>query len=82
MTMKLHCAAILFDSDGVLVHSQPVIDRVLRNWAAEHGLPPDRVIELSRGRRDVELVQLVAPWLNAERGSSAGAARTGRPRRH
>jgi len=66
MPSTLRCAGILFDCDGVLVDSQPVIDRVLREWAAAHGLDARRVPELSRGRRDVELVRLAAPWLGAD----------------
>lgn len=65
MPSTLLCAGILFDSDGVLVRSQPVIDRILADWAAKHHLDPQEVIELSRGRRDVELVRMVAPWLDA-----------------
>lgn len=66
MYSTLRCAGVLFDADGVLVHSQPVIDRIVREWAAGQGLDPQKTVELSRGRRDVELVQAVAPWLDAE----------------
>lgn len=66
MPLRLRCAALLFDSDGVLVDSHSVIDRVLRAWSARHGLDTDRVIELSWGRRDIELVGLAAPHLDAE----------------
>lgn len=66
MPLRLRCAALLFDSDGVLVDSHSAIDRVLRAWSARHGLDTDRVIELSWGRRDIELVGLAAPHLDAE----------------
>lgn len=60
------CAAVLFDLDGVLVASQPLIERQLRSWAASHGLDADTVVGLSHGRTDVELIGEVAPHLDAE----------------
>ncbi|PRX00909.1 UNVERIFIED_ORG: beta-phosphoglucomutase-like phosphatase (HAD superfamily) [Actinomadura viridilutea] len=66
MYSTLRCAGVLFDCDGVLVHSQRVSDRILGEWAANHGLDTQKTVELSRGRRDVELVRMVAPWLDAD----------------
>ncbi|MFD2467539.1 HAD-IA family hydrolase [Amycolatopsis silviterrae] len=63
----LSCRAVLFDLDGVLVDSMPTIVRQLREWAAGRGLEPDRVVELSHGRGNLDLVRLVAPDLDAER---------------
>ncbi|GAA2230690.1 hypothetical protein GCM10010232_16300 [Streptomyces amakusaensis] len=63
----LSAGAVLFDLDGVLVDSAPVIDRVWRAWAAQHGVPWDRVHPLLPGRRAVETVALLAPHLDAER---------------
>jgi sugar-phosphatase len=62
----IQCQAILFDLDGVLVDSMGLIERILREWAAGHGLDGDKVIELSRGRRDVDVVRLIAPHLDAD----------------
>lgn len=61
----LVCSAVLFDLDGVLVDSTPVVERVWRGWAAEHGLDPDYVIEWAHGRRSVETIRRVAPWMDA-----------------
>ncbi|WP_346151670.1 HAD-IA family hydrolase [Nonomuraea recticatena] len=58
--------AILFDLDGVLVDSLGVIERILREWAAEHGLDGDEAVALSHGRRDIDLIRLLAPHLDAE----------------
>lgn len=63
----LSCRAVLFDLDGVLVDSMPTIVRQLREWAAGRGLEPDRVVALSHGRGNLDLVRLVAPDLDAER---------------
>src|SRR5579864_2122557 len=61
----LVCSAVLFDLDGVLVDSTPVVERVWRGWAAEHGLDPDYVIKWAHGRRSVETIRRVAPSMDA-----------------
>ncbi|MEU5695795.1 HAD-IA family hydrolase [Actinosynnema sp. NPDC020468] len=63
----LACRAVLFDLDGVLVDSMPTIVRHLRDWAVAHGLDADRVVELSHGRSNVDLIRVVAPFLPVER---------------
>ena len=70
----LHCAAILFDLDGVLVDSSECVERTWRRWAARHGLDPAHVIEFAHGRRTFETVQLVAPNLVAADEVAALAA--------
>jgi sugar-phosphatase len=59
--------AILFDMDGVLIHSAPAVERVWRAWAAAHGLDPARVVEQAHGRRSIETIRAVAPAMDAER---------------
>ena len=61
----LTCSAVLFDLDGVLVDSTPAVERVWRGWATEHGLDPDYVIKWAHGRRSVETIRRVAPWMDA-----------------
>jgi mannitol-1-/sugar-/sorbitol-6-phosphatase len=63
---RFSCSAILFDLDGVLVDSTRSVDRQWRLWAREIGIDPERVIEIAHGRRTVEVVNLLAPHLNAE----------------
>lgn len=60
----MRCRALLFDLDGVLVDSLPVVARVLRAWAATRGLDPDLLIKTSQGRRTSEMLRSVAPWLD------------------
>ncbi|WP_312866083.1 HAD-IA family hydrolase [Rhizobium mongolense] len=57
---------MLFDMDGVLVDSIPQIEQSLRHWASKHNLDADHVVELSHGRRDQDVVQLAAPFLDVE----------------
>jgi len=53
--------------DGVLMDSTPSVERVWRNWAAQHGLDPDRIAPLAHGRRSIETIRAVAPELDAEK---------------
>jgi sugar-phosphatase len=62
----LECEAVLFDLDGVLVDSLGAAERILREWAASRGVDGDRAVELSHGRRDVDLVALLAPHLDVQ----------------
>lgn len=72
---RLRCSAVLFDLDGVLVDSHPTIERILREWAIGNAVDPDVAVAESQGRRDVDLVALVAPHLNADEGARELIAR-------
>lgn len=61
-----HCAAILFDLDGVLVDSTRSVTRQWRLWAEEHSIDPDYTISVAHGRRSIEVIQMLAPHLPAE----------------
>ena len=60
------CAAILFDLDGVLVDSTGSVTRQWRRWADEHDIDPQKVVEIAHGVRTIEIVQKLAPHLDAE----------------
>jgi sugar-phosphatase len=60
------CAAILFDLDGVLVDSTGAVDREWRAWAKRKGVDPDAVMAIAHGVRTLEVIQRVAPHLDAE----------------
>jgi sugar-phosphatase len=49
----------------VLVESMALIERILREWAAEHAIDADLAVAMSHGRRDIDLIGLVAPHLDA-----------------
>jgi len=63
--MKLTCAAILFDMDGVLVDSGPLAERHWRRWAELHDVPFERIAAVHHGRPSIETVRLVAPHLDS-----------------
>ncbi|WP_199830709.1 HAD-IA family hydrolase [Streptomyces sp. MMG1533] len=57
--------AVLFDLDGVLVHSATVVERSWADWARRQGLDADEVLATCHGRPSVETIALLAPHLDA-----------------
>jgi sugar-phosphatase len=62
----LTASALLFDMDGVLVDSRPVVERVWRRWAERTGRPGDHVVAMAHGRRSIETIGMVAPDLDTD----------------
>jgi len=58
---QLHCAALLFDLDGVLINSTPAVTRVWYRWAVEHGFNPDEVVARAHGRPSLTTVREYLP---------------------
>ncbi len=58
---QVHCAALLFDLDGVLINSTPAVARVWRRWAIEHGFNPDEVVARAHGRPSLTTVREYLP---------------------
>jgi sugar-phosphatase len=54
---QLHCAALLFDLDGVLIDSTPAVARVWSRWAVEHGFNPEEVVARAHGRPSLTTVR-------------------------
>ncbi len=64
--------ALIFDMDGTLVDSTPVIAGLWRRWAARHGVDPVEVLAASPGRRAIETVRMFAPLgIDAPREAAA-----------
>lgn len=58
----LRARAILFDLDGTLVDSTPVVERSWRTWAQEYGVDADEVLRVCHGRRTEDTVaEFIAP---------------------
>jgi sugar-phosphatase len=58
----LHARAILFDIDGTLVDSTPVVERSWRTWAQEYDVDAEEVMRVCHGRRTEDTVaQFVTP---------------------
>jgi len=58
---EIHCAALLFDLDGVLINSTPAVARVWRRWAIEHGFNPVEVVARAHGRPSLTTVREYLP---------------------
>ncbi|QBD81715.1 HAD family hydrolase [Ktedonosporobacter rubrisoli] len=63
---QFHCDAILFDLDGVLVDSTALIEHHWNLWAKRHGLNLQEILAISHGRRSIDTIQMIAPFLSAE----------------
>jgi sugar-phosphatase len=59
--VTIHCSALLFDMDGVLIDSTPAVARVWHRWAVEHGLDPDTVVHLAHGRPSRTTIRELLP---------------------
>jgi sugar-phosphatase len=59
--IEIHCAALLFDMDGVLINSTPAVARVWRGWAVEHGFDPEEVVARAHGRPSLTTVREYLP---------------------
>ncbi len=67
---QLTCDAILFDLDGVLVDSAPVIARQWQRWATIRGIEMAAIQRIWHGRRAFEIIGEVAPHLDIAAESS------------
>jgi mannitol-1-/sugar-/sorbitol-6-phosphatase len=64
--VEIHCAALLFDLDGVLINSTPAVARVWRQWAIEHGFNPEEVVARAHGRPSLTTVKEYLPHADHE----------------
>ncbi|MFD0853722.1 HAD-IA family hydrolase, partial [Actinomadura adrarensis] len=53
--------AVLFDADGTLLDSTPMVERAARRWAVEYGLDADAYLAVSHGRRTSDSVAEFLP---------------------
>ena len=58
---EITCRALLFDLDGVLADSTPVVIRVWSQWALEHGFDPAEVVRRAHGRPSLATVRHYLP---------------------
>jgi len=63
---QVHCSALLFDMDGVLIDSTPAVTRVWRRFAVEHGLDAEEVVRRAHGRPSIATLLDYLPHANHE----------------
>ena|SRR5437660_1311067 len=63
---QIHCSALLFDMDGVLIDSTPAVARVWRRWALERGFDAEEVVARAHGRPSLTTVREYLPQADHE----------------
>jgi sugar-phosphatase len=63
MDVIVECQALLFDMDGTLVDSTPIVERQWKRFAERYGLDYARIMKISHGRRNQETIREIAPHL-------------------
>ena len=74
MTTRLRARAILFDMDGTLVDSTPVVEMVWRRFAAAHGLDGDEILATSHGVKAIDTIRKHVPDIDADAAAEDLAA--------
>ncbi len=64
--IRISCSALLFDLDGVLIDSTPVVERVWREWAIERGFDPEKVVRMAHGRPSLSTIRDLLPGADHE----------------
>jgi sugar-phosphatase len=59
--IRISCAALLFDMDGVLIDSTPAVARVWTRFALHHGFDPAEVVHRAHGRPSIMTVREFLP---------------------
>ena len=59
--IRISCAALLLDLDGVLVDSTPAVARVWTHWALRHGFDPTEVVHRAHGRPSITTIREYLP---------------------
>jgi sugar-phosphatase len=59
--VTLPTPAVLFDADGTLIDSTPMVVRAAREWAAEYGVDADAYLAVAHGRRTADTVAEFLP---------------------
>jgi sugar-phosphatase len=59
--MRFEVQALLFDIDGTLVDSTPIVERTWRTWAAKRGMDAEAILRVCHGRRSEDTIADLLP---------------------
>lgn len=62
----MHCKGFLFDLDGTLVDSLPVVERSWCKWADRFGIPHDEVLNFIHGKQAITSLRHFLPGRSEE----------------
>ena len=57
----MECKGFLFDLDGTLVESLPVVERAWTQWAERHGISPQQVLDFIHGKQAITSLRHFMP---------------------
>ena len=57
----MECQGFLFDLDGTLVDSLPVVERAWTQWAERHGISPQQVLDFIHGKQAITSLRHFMP---------------------
>lgn len=57
----MECKGFLFDLDGTLVDSLPVVERAWTQWAERHGISPQQVLDFIHGKQAITSLRHFMP---------------------
>ena len=60
-TETLSLAAMLFDMDGTIIDSTPAVVKYWMSIGEELGIPGEKILETSHGRRSIDILADIAP---------------------
>src|SRR5271155_245359 len=66
-SVQIHCKAILFDMDGILISSIGSVERSWTKWALLRDVDPALARKTAHGRRAVETTAKLRPDLDSEK---------------
>jgi mannitol-1-/sugar-/sorbitol-6-phosphatase len=61
----MHCQAILFDLDGVLIDAELIYQRHWKHWAEQHEVSFEQIVAIHHGKPAIRTMEIVAPHLDA-----------------
>jgi mannitol-1-/sugar-/sorbitol-6-phosphatase len=73
--VTVSCSAVLFDLDGVLIDSTPLVKRLWESWGAKHGVDAGPLLASALGQRIIDtMMHLVDKGLFSVEGATEEAA--------